>query len=99
MLNLDNHLWFASLLNAALLAIQLRTTLATKNVDGLSIIMMIGFLYMQVIYAILGVHNHNVSMVIGMTLSAILNLTIIVYAIPRKWQAWYERSMTEGFID
>lgn len=79
--SLDGRVWSASILNAVLVAHQLLTVLRSHSTEGLSLVMMIGFLYMQVTYTQLGHKTKNWAMFWGMAASAVFNTAIIAYAL------------------
>jgi hypothetical protein len=93
--SLENQMWFASLLNAGLVFHQLYTLYKKQTAEGLSLVMMGGFLYMQVIYAIHGYNTKNEAMLIGMGLSAIFNIIILLGALHLKYAPANEEADVE----
>jgi hypothetical protein len=85
---LDSHVYAASFLNAAFLLIQLVRILVTKSVQGLSLIMFVGFLYMQIVYAIFGYKQDQQGLMWGMVASAIISAIIISQIFWRRLEAF-----------
>jgi uncharacterized protein with PQ loop repeat len=74
-------MWSANLLNAGFMAHQLFTVWQTRSAEGLSVPMMVGFLFVQVIYTIHGWQTNHTAMIVGMGLSAACNVGVIFLAM------------------
>jgi hypothetical protein len=76
---LQTHVWIAGMLNAFLLADQLRIVYGTRQVSGLSLFMWSGFIYMQTVMAIAGwrAKPRLWGQAVGLGASALISATIV----------------------
>jgi len=68
-LSLDGRAWSANFCNVAALALQLYTVVATRNVGGLNLGMLVIFLYVQITFAQVGYRDKSRALFWGMALS------------------------------
>ncbi len=82
-MRLSTHVWLAGMLNAFLIADQLRVLLIKKEVAGLSLFMWVGFIYMQSVMAIAGYRAKPRlwGQAIGLGISALISTTIVCLII------------------
>lgn len=78
---LDWRVSTSSIMNALFLAYQFWTLWKTKRSEGLSLVMLWGFLYMQISFAQYGWQTKQVAVLWGMAASAGFTLMSILYAL------------------
>jgi uncharacterized protein with PQ loop repeat len=78
---LETHVWASSFLNAVFLGFQLFRLWQTKSAKGLSLIMLFGFLYGQVIYTLYGYRVQQNGILYGVGASAVITSLVIYLAV------------------
>ncbi len=81
LLSLNSRAWSASFFNVAAMALQLRALWTTKNVGGISLGMMVIFLYVQITFAQVGYRDKSWALFWGMVFSAIFTAAIIAFVL------------------
>ncbi|MEK7200977.1 MAG: hypothetical protein AAB672_02515 [Patescibacteria group bacterium] len=79
--SLDNRAWSASFFNILAMALQLWTLWTTKSVEGVSLGMMVIFLYVQITFGQVGYRTKSLALFWGMVFSAIFTTAIIVLVL------------------
>ena len=79
--SLDSRAWSASFFNVLAMGLQFWTLWMTKNVGGVSLGMMVIFLYVQITFGQVGYRTKSRALFLGMVFSAMFTTAIIALVL------------------
>ena len=81
LLSLDNRAWSASFFNILAMALQFWTLWTSRRVEGVSLGMMVIFLYVQITFGQVGYRTKSRALFWGMVFSALFTTAIIALVL------------------
>lgn len=73
--------WSASFVNILAMALQLKTLVTTRETKGVSLGMMGIFAYVQSVFCLVGFHEKQWALFVGMLGSVFITTSIVVYVL------------------